>query len=139
MEKINFKYKTQKAYELERKNEITFAMEDYIEMIYRENKKNIKSTEIAKLLNINPSSVTKMLQKLKNLELVEYEKYREINLTNKGYELGKYLFERHNMLLKLFDKINNEDSSYLVEQIEHFFSFEQIKKIEEFLKKEDYI
>ncbi len=80
-------------------------MEDYIEMIYRINKENIKITELASLLNIKASSVSKMIEKLKDLNLVEKEKYGEINLTNSGEDLGKYLLKRHNILCKFFNII----------------------------------
>lgn len=130
----NFIFKTQKAYDLERKNQITFAMEDYIEMIFRTQKEEIRTTELATLLNIKTSSVSKMIAKLKEQDLINYEKYSLIKLTDKGKNLGAYLLKRHNVLLNLFNKINNKDSSYLVEQIEHFFSPELIFNIEEFLK-----
>ena len=109
-------------------------MEDYIEMLYRVNKENIKITELASLLNIKASSVSKMIEKLKDLNLVEKEKYGEINLTNNGDDLGRYLLKRHNILCKFFNKINNKDNLYLVEQIEHFFDKETIKNIEIFLQ-----
>ena len=109
-------------------------MEDYIEMIYRANKKNIKITELASLLNIKASSVSKMIEKLKKLDLVEKEKYGEINLTKNGKILGQYLLKRHNLLCKFFNKINNKDNLYLVEQIEHFFDKETTENIEIFLQ-----
>ncbi|WP_317368647.1 metal-dependent transcriptional regulator [uncultured Tyzzerella sp.] len=109
-------------------------MEDYIEMIYRINKENIKITELASLLNIKASSVSKMVEKLKDLNLIEKEKYGEINLTNSGEDLGKYLLKRHNTLCKFFNKINSKDNLYLVEQIEHFFDKETINNIENFLE-----
>lgn len=112
-------------------------MEDYIEMIFRTQKKEIKATELAKLLNIKTSSVSKMTGKLKDAGLVNSEKYGLITLTEKGNELGNYLLKRHNILLKFFNNINNEDNSYLVEQIEHFFSPELIFKIESFCKEID--
>ena len=128
-------FKTQKAYDLERTNTITFAMKDYIEMIYRTNKENIKITELVNLLNIKSSSVSKTIEKLKDLNLVEKEKYREINLTYDGKNLGSYLLKRHNILCKFFNKINNKNNLYLVEQIEHFFDKETVESIEKLLKR----
>lgn len=109
-------------------------MEDYIEMIYRTNKENIKITQLATLLNINASSVSKMVEKLKDLNLVEKEKYSQIKLTEEGKSLGQYLLKRHNLLYKFFNKINNKDNLHLVEQIEHFFDKQTIESIEKFLK-----
>lgn len=104
-------------------------MEDYIEMIYRTKKENLSITELADLLNIKVSSVSKMIIKLKKLDLVFYEKYGEIKLTKNGKVLGEYLLKRHNILLKFFNKINMKDNSYLVEQIEHFFQKDLIEDI----------
>lgn len=109
-------------------------MEDYIEMIYRTNKENIKITELASLLNIKASSVSKMIEKLKDLNLVEKEKYGLIYLTKQGKDLGNYLLKRHNILCKFFNIINKQDNLYLVEQIEHFFDKNTINNIEIFLK-----
>ena len=109
-------------------------MEDYIEMIYRTNKENIKITELASLLNIKASSVSKMIEKLKDLNLVEKEKYGLIYLTKQGKDLGSYLLKRHNILCKFFNIINKQDNLYLVEQIEHFFDKNTINNIENFLK-----
>ncbi|WP_250278519.1 metal-dependent transcriptional regulator [[Clostridium] colinum] len=77
-------------------------MEDYIEMIYRTNKEYVKITELASLLNIKASSVSKMIEKLKVLNLVEKEKYGLIYLTKEGKELGCYLLKRHNILCNFF-------------------------------------
>lgn len=130
------KFKTQKRYDIERKNEITFAMEDYIEMIYRKRlKQNLRIGEIANFLNVNSSSVSKMISKLKKLELVNYEKYKMVSLTQKGLDLGKYLLKRHEVLQRLFLIINkNKVNLEQIEQIEHFFDKETILNIEEFLK-----
>lgn len=130
----NLIFKTQKRYDLERKSEITFAMEDYIEMIYRIQKDNLKITELASHLNIKASSASKMVDRLKNLDLVNKEKYGSISLTYSGKSLGEYLLKRHNILCKFFFFIGSKNNLYLVEQIEHFFDKETIINIEKFLK-----
>lgn len=130
-------FKTQKGYDLERKEKITFAMEDYIEMIYRLEEETTKITTLANLLNIKPSSVSKMIDKLKDLNLVDKEKYGSISLTQEGKILGSYLLNRHNILCRFFKKINGYENLYLVEQIEHFFDKQTIKNIEKFLDKEN--
>lgn len=135
------KFKTQKGYDLERKNEVTFAMEDYIEMLYREctNCKEMRVSTLSNLLNVNISSASKMILKLKSLNLVEAEKYELIKLTDKGENLGKYLLERHNILNKLFYIINKENVNLeLIEQIEHYFDKKTIQNIKNFLKEYKY-
>ena len=70
------KYYTLKGYKLRSNKKITEAMEDYIEMIYKNtiNKKEISIKEISNLLNVKYSSTTNMLDRLKKLELVKIKK-----------------------------------------------------------------
>lgn len=102
---------------------VTASMEDYIEMIYRLSKENkfARIHELASKLNIKPSSVTKMVQKLSELGYLKYEKYGVIVLKPKGYKLGKNLLDRHNTVEKLLRilKINEEDILNETEKIEH--------------------
>lgn len=133
----NSKFKTQKVYDLERKNKITFAMEDYVEMLYRESKNSdkIRVSTLSSLLNVNVSSASKMISKLKSVNLVKCEKYELIELTEEGKTLGKYLLERHNTLHKFFSFINKGEAKLeQIEQVEHYFDEKTISNIENFLK-----
>ena len=97
-------------------NKLTPSEEDYLEMIYRINRKNevVKVKDVANELNIKPASVTKMVKKLNEKDILEYKKYDCIRLTENGYKLGETLLKRHNTvyrfleLLGLKDNINNE-------------------------------
>ncbi|MEG2322314.1 MAG: metal-dependent transcriptional regulator [Bacilli bacterium] len=110
-------------------------MEDYLEMIYRLNK-DISVKELAATLNVKPSSVSKMAKRLKELNLIAFEKYQKIKITKQGLVLGKYFLKRHN-ILKNFFKILNKDQYNLkqVEKIEHFIDYKTIVNIEKWLKK----
>lgn len=129
---------TLKGYRLKENNNITEAMEDYIEMIYRKtiNKKDITIKEISNFLNVKSSSVSKMANRLKDLNLIEYEKYGKIKLNKNGTNLGKYLLWRHNVLKKFFKLINNKDYNLKqVEKIEHFIDYITINNINKINKK----
>lgn len=126
---------TLNGYRLKNKNVITESQEDYIEMIYRHtiNHKEIRVKELSTKLNVTPSSASKMLTKLKKYNLINFEKYGSISLTNEGKEIGKYLLWRHNILVKFFKKLNKKN--YLLEQvekIEHFIDFETLKNMDKF-------
>lgn len=105
------KFYTLKGYKLKERNDITESMEDYIEMIYRKvkNKSDITVKEIAIFLNVKASSVSKMANRLKELNLIEFEKYGKIKLNKNGINLGKYLLWRHNILKKFFKLINKKN------------------------------
>lgn len=132
----NSNFYTLNGYRNKNKNKLTESMEDYLEMIYRyRNKEEVHVKDISIKLNVKPSSVSKMINRLKEYNLVNFEKYGSITLTNEGVKMGKYLLWRHNILVKFFKKLNKKN--YLLEQvekIEHFIDFETLKNMEKFLK-----
>ncbi|ODJ53799.1 manganese transport transcriptional regulator [Brochothrix thermosphacta] len=111
----------------------TPSMEDYIEQIYLliEQKGYARVSDIADSLNVHPSSVTKMVQKLDKDEYLIYEKYRGLILTPHGKKMGKRLVERHELLEKFLLKIGvDEEQAYKdVEGIEHHLSWDTIDSI----------
>lgn len=111
----------------------TPSMEDYIEQIYNliETKGYARVSDIAEALEVHPSSVTKMVQKLDKDEYLNYEKYRGFVLTAKGKKIGKRLVFRHELLEEFLEIIGVEkDNIYNdVEGIEHHLSWNSIDRI----------
>ncbi|WP_054949496.1 transcriptional regulator MntR [Numidum massiliense] len=112
----------------------TPSMEDYLERIYQliEEKGYARVSDIAEYLDVHPSSVTKMVQKLDQEKFLIYEKYRGLVLTAKGKRIGKRLVERHE-LLEEFLRVIGVDESLIyddVEGIEHHLSWETIAHLE---------
>ncbi|RHW31699.1 transcriptional regulator MntR [Oceanobacillus profundus] len=111
----------------------TPSMEDYIEQIYNliETKGYARVSDIAEALEVHPSSVTKMVQKLDKDEYLNYEKYRGFVLTAKGKKVGKRLVFRHELLEEFLEIIGVEkDNIYNdVEGIEHHLSWNSIDRI----------
>lgn len=127
---------TLKGYRLKNKQHLTESMEDYLEMIYRSTivNNNIHTKDLAIKLNVKPSSVSKMIVKLKTYNLVYFEKYGVISLTDKGEKIGKYLLWRHNTLVRFFKKLNKKNYSLeQVEKIEHFIDYETLKNMLNYL------
>ena len=117
---------------------VTASQEDYIEMIYRISKDNgyVRIYELSKMLNVKPSSVTKMVQKLSDLGYLKYQKYGVIVLENKGLEFGKKLLNRHNTVesfLRIL-KVSEENILTETEKIEHTISEETLNCIDNFVK-----
>lgn len=105
---------------------LTPSMEDYLEKIYElmKDKGYARVSDIASLLSVQPSSVTKMIQKLDEMNYVTYEKYRGIILTSSGEKMGRLMKQRHKMLetfLRMLD-ISEETIQKDVEGIEHHVS-----------------
>ena len=112
----------------------TPSMEDYLEKIYNliEEKGYARVSDIAEALEVHPSSVTKMVQKLDKDKYLVYEKYRGLVLTSKGKKVGKRLVHRHT-LLEEFLRLIGVDEEHIykdVEGIEHHLSWESISSIE---------
>jgi len=129
------------GYNIKDKCNLTSAMEDYLEMIYRIKiqKNNIHIKDIAKNLNVRPSSASKMCTRLKEKNLITCKKYGEIKLTKKGLNYGKYFYRRHNILVTFFKMLNKE--SYClkqVEKVEHFLDKKTIKNIEKLISLSKY-
>lgn len=104
-------------------NIITYPMEDYLEMIYRRKKEKITITSLSIDLNVKKSSCSKMISKLKNLNLI-YVQESHISLTEKGENIATYLYHRHQVLEAFLKKLNKQD-----------FKLEQVEKIEHFVDK----
>ncbi|MEK3730893.1 MULTISPECIES: transcriptional regulator MntR [Paenibacillus] len=122
----------------------TPSMEDYLERIYKliDEKGYARVSDIAEGLEVHPSSVTKMIQKLDKDEYLIYEKYRGLVLTNKGKKMGKRLMERHHLLEEFLEMIGvQEENIYRdVEGIEHHLSWDSIMRIEtlvEYFKRDE--
>ncbi|WP_284140377.1 MULTISPECIES: transcriptional regulator MntR [unclassified Virgibacillus] len=111
----------------------TPSMEDYIELIYNliETKGYARVSDIAEALEVHPSSVTKMVQKLDKDAYLNYEKYRGFVLTEKGKKIGERLLFRHELLERFLDIIGVEQENIYgdVEGIEHHLSWNSIDRI----------
>ena len=110
-----------------RKNQslLSPSAEDYIEMIYRLSSKSgfVRANDLAAALNVQPPSVTKMIQKLANLNLIKYEKYGVISLRSEGIKVGKYLLKRHDFIESFLKFLNITDGLLEeTEKIEHTIS-----------------
>ncbi|EPY04809.1 manganese transport transcriptional regulator [Paenibacillus sp. E194] len=112
----------------------TPSMEDYLERIYKliDEKGYARVSDIAEGLEVHPSSVTKMIQKLDKDDYLIYEKYRGLVLTSKGKKIGKRLVDRHQLLEDFLTLIGVADEHIYtdVEGIEHHLSWNSITCIE---------
>lgn len=126
-------FHTLKGYRLQNSEEITESMEDYLEMICRHMQENgyIRINFLAEKLNVRPSSASKMVNKLKDLDLVKFEKYGLITLTRRGGEIGHYLLWRHDLLHRFFCLLNHSACELeQVEQVEHYMNKETLDNLE---------
>ena len=114
------------------RNKLSASMEDYLEMIYRlaEDEDFTRVNDVAGALNVQPPSVTRMIQRLAARDLLEYERYGVIVLTEEGREVGRYLLKRHNMLEEFFIRLGVQSRLLEnVERIEHNLTPEAVNRL----------
>jgi Mn-dependent DtxR family transcriptional regulator len=104
---------------------LTEGMEDYLEMFYRiiEKQGYIRASDLSTAIKVNPSSVTRMLQRLHDAGFITYQKYHNITMTDKGLTYGRFLVWRDetlNEFLRFFKA--NVGIAEQVEGIEHYIT-----------------
>ncbi|MDD4366906.1 MAG: iron dependent repressor, metal binding and dimerization domain protein [Eubacteriales bacterium] len=122
---------------------ITPGGENYLKVILElSSKGKVCSRDIAEILGVTKASVSGMTQKLKDEGYISKEKYGTVALTTKGIEEATEIQERYNILNSFFRRVLGVDKSTAAKDacfIEHIISSASIKKIDEQLKKFDYI
>jgi len=124
-------------------SDIPESYQRYLDEIHNisRNKKGgwVSNKEIAERLQIEPPSVTGMLEKLKNKGLIKWEPRKAIRLTDKGKEIAMQLSEIHSLLYQFFAKVlkiqDNEVINDLSCEIEHHITPDVKDSLEEFLSK----
>lgn len=113
----------------------TPSMEDYLEKIYEliKGKGYARVSDIAVELSLQPSSVTKMVQKLAEAGFIHYERYRGLVLTPAGAQLGESMRNRHAMLMEFLRILGVPEETLRkdVEGIEHHMSPATVKSIQD--------
>jgi DtxR family Mn-dependent transcriptional regulator len=114
------------------------TIEQYIEVIYALEKelKKAHTTDIASILKLAPASVTEMVQKLRDMALVNYEPYHGVTLTVKGKKMAEELMQKHRTLAEFLNIIGVEKSYAEIDacQIEHHVSSQTIEKLNKFVE-----
>jgi Mn-dependent DtxR family transcriptional regulator len=118
-------------------NLLSASMEDYLEMIYRlsKNKGYTRIHELSSALNVQPPSATRMVQRLGELGLLQYEKYGLILLKKDGKKLGEILLKQHNIIEGLLKILGLKKENILTEteKVEHTLSDETINHFDKFI------
>lgn len=118
---------------------MTISEENYIKVIYHlshVSPKGVNTNAIAGMLETKASSVTDMLKKLSEKELVSYQKYQGVTLTEKGFLSAKMIVRKHRLWeVFLVDKLSFswDEVHEIAEELEHIKSEVLINKLDEFL------
>ncbi|HSN47857.1 MAG TPA: metal-dependent transcriptional regulator [Flavobacterium sp.] len=118
---------------------MTHSEENYLKTIYHlttTSAAEISTSAIAEKIETKASSVTDMLKKLAEKELVNYKKYQGVSLTEKGKLTAKMIVRKHRLWETfLVEKLNFswDEVHDVAEQLEHIKSEKLINKLDEFL------
>ena len=123
---------------------MTISEENYIKVIYHlslVSPKGVNTNAIAGMLETKESSVTDMMKKLSDKDLVSYLKYQGVTLTEKGLHSAKMIVRKHRLWeVFLVEKLNFswDEVHEIAEELEHIKSEALINKLDEFLEFPDF-
>lgn len=113
--------------------------ENYLKAIFHlsvKTEKGISTNAVAQQLDAKASSVTDMVKKLAEKELVFYKKYQGVTLTATGEKIAANVIRKHRLWeVLLVEKFNfNWDEVHdVAEQLEHIHSEKLINELDAFL------
>lgn len=120
---------------------ISKALEEYIKTMYvlKNQKGEIRVTDIADKMCCSKASVTKALNSLKEKDLVEYEAYGEIKLTKEAEEIAQKTLEAYDIVYLFFNEIleiKSDEAKEEAEKIKSIISDETLNKLARYTHKE---
>ncbi len=113
--------------------------ENYLKAIYKlglRDDKSVSTSAVAKEMGVQSASVTDMIKKLAIKELIDYKKYRGVELTKLGQKEAVKIVRKHRLWESfLVDKLGFSwgDVHDVAEQLEHVQSEQLTDSLDEFL------
>ena len=118
---------------------LTFSEENHLKSIFHLSSNpelGVSTNSIADNLNTKASSVTEMLKKLSDKNLIVYKKYHGAQLTEKGRKTALNIIRKHRLWeVFLVDKLNFkwDEVHEIAEQLEHIQSKKLTNELDKFL------
>lgn len=118
---------------------LTYSEENYLKTIFHLSlgqSQGISTNAIAAKIETKASSVTDMIKKLNDKELITYQKYQGVTLTPKGIMAAKMIVRKHRLWeVFLVEKLgfNWDEVHDVAEELEHIKSEKLINKLDSFL------
>ncbi len=118
---------------------MTYSEENYLKAIYHLSlfqKQGVNTNAIAKMISAKASSVSDMVKKLAEKDLVIYQKYQGVTLTPEGLHAAKMIVRKHRLWeVFLVEKLDFtwDEVHDVAEELEHIQSQKLIDKLDAFL------
>ncbi len=114
-------------------------MENYLETVFvlQREHGHAHVRDIAKTIRIKMPSVTEALRKLKKSNLVNYDRYNSITLTQRGKSISQKVMKRHKILFKFLHEVLGIDKNIAEEdacKIEHVISYKSLRRLNKFVE-----
>ncbi len=121
------------------KKEVSIAMEEYLECIYRLEEKygTAKTSDIVKSLGLSAGTITNTLKRLKRRGLIMHRPYEGVKLTDKGRRIALEVIRRHRLSERLLSDVLNQEWDKVHEtacMLEHSINEEVARLLEKILK-----
>ncbi|MDA9575564.1 metal-dependent transcriptional regulator [Flavobacteriaceae bacterium] len=119
---------------------VTLSEENYLKAIYHlalRDAQLVSTNAIAKKMHTKASSATDMIKKLSEKGLVNYQKYKGVQLTEKGRLAAVSVIRKHRLWeVFLVKKLNFswDEVHEVAEQLEHIKSEKLTQQLDEFLE-----
>ena len=119
---------------------ISKSLEEYLKTMYVLNKQTgrIRVTDVAEKMNCTKASVNKAVKNLKENNLVNFETYGTIELTEEGINLAKKILEVYDitfLFLKEVLNLDEESSKEEAEKIKSVIKDETVNKLAKYVHK----
>ncbi|WP_379090482.1 metal-dependent transcriptional regulator [Pedobacter sp. UC225_65] len=116
----------------------SYTEENYLKIIYHLSviSNPVQTNAIAERIQTKAASVTDMLKKLSDKELVDYVKYQGVTLTEKGKLTAISIVRKHRLWeVFLVEKLNFkwDEVHEVAEELEHIKSTLLVERLDEFL------
>lgn len=119
---------------------LTFTEENYIKALLKLTEEMglllVGTNDLALHLGVKPATVTDMLKKLKDKQLVSYQKYGKISLTAVGRSLAIEVLRKHRLWETFLCRSLGfpwHEVHEIAEQLEHIQSIELVDRLDAFL------
>lgn len=116
----------------------TFTEENYLKTIYHclLNSEVVSTNQLAAAINTKAASVTDMLKKLAEKQLINYTKYQGVTLTEAGEKIALSIIRKHRLWeYFLVEKLHFkwDEVHEMAEELEHISSVELINRLDQFM------
>lgn len=120
---------------------VSYTEENYLKIIYllceRKDGNEVNTNELAEKTQTKAASVSDMLRKLADKNLINYKKYQGVTLTHEGESIALNVIRKHRLWeVFLVDKLGFgwDEIHDIAEQLEHIDSEELTIRLDKFLE-----